>query len=167
MRHRIIVNPKASRGAAAEAVPLVRQKLSEAGLSFDLVETRNARHATSLACDAAREGIDVVVAMGGDGILNEVLNGLMQARDEGCAKTALGLIPVGRGNDFAYGAGIPEADIAAACEVLAAGRRKRIDIGRVAGGDFPAGLHFANGVGIGFDAVVGFEALVASHDIFQ
>jgi diacylglycerol kinase family enzyme len=73
-------------------------------------------------------------------------------------KTWLGVIPVGRGNDFAFGMGIP-VDFNQACMQFITPKSKVIDIGQVVGGFFPEGRYFGNGVGIGFDAVVGFEAL--------
>jgi YegS/Rv2252/BmrU family lipid kinase len=116
-------------------------------------------HAADLAARGAAEGYEVVVAAGGDGTANEVINGLMHAREAGLSSVpALGVLCVGRGNDFAFGAGIPK-DLDAGCRGLAGGARKRIDVGRVAGGLFPEGRFFGNGVGVGFDAVVGFEAL--------
>ena len=69
----------------------------------------------------------------------------------------MGVLCVGRGNDFAYGAGIP-TDLEVGCWALAQGHRRIIDVGRVVGGHYPQGRYFGNGVGIGFDAVVGFEA---------
>jgi diacylglycerol kinase family enzyme len=65
---------------------------------------------------------------------------------------------VGRGNDFGFSLGVPH-ELHQAVETLAAGRRRRIDIGELRGGLFPQGRCFGNGVGIGFDAVVGFESV--------
>jgi len=70
----------------------------------------------------------------------------------------MGILCVGRGNDFAYGMGIP-TDLEAGCRALAQGHRRPIDVGRVVGGLYPQGRYFGNGIGIGFDAVVGFEAV--------
>lgn len=70
----------------------------------------------------------------------------------------MGILCVGRGNDFAYGMGIP-ADLEAGCRALAQDYRRTVDVGKVTGGDYPEGRYFGNGVGIGFDAVVGFEAV--------
>ncbi|MEJ2748371.1 MAG: diacylglycerol kinase family protein, partial [Anaerolineae bacterium] len=100
----------------------------------------------------------VVVGVGGDGTANEVVNGLMQAKLAGADQTAMGILAAGRGNDFAYGVGMPD-DLATVCQILAQGQRRRIDVGRVTGGLFPNGRFFGNSVGIGFDAVVGFEAV--------
>jgi YegS/Rv2252/BmrU family lipid kinase len=99
-----------------------------------------------------------VVAVGGDGTANEVLNGLMRAKQAGTAVCAMGVLCVGRGNDFAYGVGI-SPDLEAGCRALAQGHRRPIDVGRVIGGLYPQGRYFGNGIGIGFDAVVGFEAV--------
>jgi diacylglycerol kinase family enzyme len=70
----------------------------------------------------------------------------------------MGVLCVGQGNDLAFGMGIP-ADLEAACRLLAQGHRRCIDVGLVRGGLFPEGRYFGNGIGIGFDAVVGFEAV--------
>jgi len=96
--------------------------------------------------------------VGGDGTANEVLNGLMRAKQAGAETCAMGILCVGRGNDFAYGMGIP-TDLEAGCQALAQGQRRTMDVGRVVGGLYPQGRYFGNGVGIGFDAVVGFEAV--------
>jgi YegS/Rv2252/BmrU family lipid kinase len=96
--------------------------------------------------------------MGGDGVANEVLNGLVSARREGLGSCAMGVLCAGRGNDFAYGVGVPQP-LEEACRVLANDHRRTIDVGRVAGGNGPDVRYFGNGVGVGFDAVVGFEAV--------
>ena len=157
-RHYLIVNPVAGRGAADKAVPAIEDHLRRHGQQFDLVRTERPWHAAELAREAVRQGYDVVVAVGGDGTANEVLNGLMSAKEEGVGTAAMGMISVGRGNDFAYGAGVPQG-AEAGCEILAKGHRRLMDVGRVTGGLYPQGRYFGNGVGIGFDAVVGFEAL--------
>jgi YegS/Rv2252/BmrU family lipid kinase len=153
----VIVNPVSGRGAGERAIPLIISGFQQNALDYDLVRTERPWHAAELARQAAREGFSVVVAAGGDGTANEVLNGLMQARTEGL-QPALGILCVGRGNDFAFGAGLPK-DLRQALRVLASGRRRQIDVGKVTGGLYPQGRYFGNGVGIGFDAVVGFEAL--------
>jgi diacylglycerol kinase (ATP) len=157
-RHKIIVNPVAGRGAGDRATPQIEALLGEHGLDFDLARTRQPWHAAELAQEAVAEGYDCVVGVGGDGTANEVLNGLMRAKHEGVGTCAMGMLCVGRGNDFAYGVEIPQ-DLEAGCAALAQGHRSTIDVGRVAGGLYPEGRFFGNGVGIGFDAVVGFEAV--------
>ena len=158
-RYQIIVNPISGRGAGERAAPLIEQMLRGYGLDFDLVHTERPWHAAELAQQACADQYDVVVAVGGDGTANEVLNGLMLAQQAGVQRhVALGVLCVGRGNDFAFGAGAPR-DLSAGCRALAEGHRRTIDVGRVVGGLYPQGRYFGNGVGIGFDAVVGFVAL--------
>lgn len=157
-KYRLIVNPISGRGAGAEAIPTLRQELSNAGLDFDLELTQSPWHAAELARAAVGEGCEYVVAVGGDGTANEVLNGLMQAKDAGEGSAIMGVIGVGRGNDFAFGMGVP-GGIKEGCEILRQDHCRTVDVGCVSGGLYPDGRYFGNGVGIGFDAVVGFEAL--------
>ena len=159
MKYKIIVNPTSGRGNGARIMPQLTQYLQSHHLDFDLVRTERPLHAIELARQSAEDGYSVVVAVGGDGTANEVLNGLMQAKQNGAADhVAMGILSAGRGNDFAYGVDVPD-DLEAGCQILAAGRRQTIDVGHVTGGLFPDGRYFGNSVGIGFDAVVGFEAL--------
>jgi diacylglycerol kinase (ATP) len=157
-KYKIIVNPISGRGHGEQAIPHIERMLGEYNLDFDLVRTERPWHAAELARDAAAAGYDVVVAASGDGTANEVLNGLMQAKQSGAGACAMGILCVGRGNDFAYGAGIP-ADLESGCRTLAQDHRRAMDVGLVSGGLYPEGRYFGNGVGIGFDAVVGFEAV--------
>lgn len=135
----------------------VKALLAQHQITYDLHLTEGPGHADELACEAWHNGTEMVVAAGGDGTINEVINGLMKMNPNGKQRPVLGVLPIGRGNDFAYGMTIPhvlEESIAA----LAKGSRRTIDIGRVTGGDYPQGRFFGNGVGLGFDTVVGFEA---------
>ena len=164
-KFKIIVNPVAGRGAGDQSIPQIQRILGEYGLDFDIARTERPWHAAELAKRAAIAGYDVVVAVGGDGTANEVLNGLMHAKaltsspsGEMRKTCAMGILAIGRGNDFAYGAGAP-TDLDAGCQALAQGCRRTIDVGRVTGGLYPQGRYFGNGIGIGFDAVVGFEAV--------
>jgi YegS/Rv2252/BmrU family lipid kinase len=70
----------------------------------------------------------------------------------------MAVLPIGRGNDFAFSMGAPTS-IDRSITAVSEGRTRSIDVGRVTGGDYPQGRYFGNGVGIGFDAVTGFEAL--------
>lgn len=157
-RYRIIVNPISGRGTGERSIPQVESLLRGYGLDFDLVRTERPWHAAELAEQAAADGCDVVVATGGDGTANEVINGLMRVKVSGGTPPAMGVLSVGRGNDLAHGMGIPPG-VEAGCQVLAEGVRRPVDVGRVAGGLYPEGRYFGNCVGIGFDAVVGFEAV--------
>lgn len=157
-RYRIIVNPTSGRGAGLAAVPQIKQYLDEQGWSYEICLTERPWHAAELAQEAVAAGCDVVVGAGGDGTANEIINGLMWAQKAGRGSAALGMLAVGRGNDFAFSMHIP-AGLDAGCQTLAEDHREKIDIGWVSGGDYPQGRYFGNGIGVGFDAVVGFEAL--------
>jgi len=148
----VIVNPVAGRGAGERIIPRIVRLLREHGLSFDLVRTERPWHAAELARQAVVSGYRTVVAVGGDGTSNEVLNGLMAAREAGEGETAMGVLCVGTGNDFAYGMGIP-LDLEEGCAALARGRMRRVDVGYARGFRY-----FGNGIGIGFDAAVNVVA---------
>ena len=159
---KVIVNPMADMGNVGRAIPDARDCLQKAGLSFEIEKTEGPMHAVELAQEAVRQGFDVVVGMGGDGTINEVLNGLVLAKHKGLGEAALGVLGVGRGNDFAFGAGIPPG-LEEGCAVLAENHRRRIDVGKVQVDDEKKWRFFGNGIGIGFDAVVGFEAAKMTH----
>jgi len=156
-RYKVIANPNAGHGKGARSIPEIERLMKEYGLDFDLVRTEGVGHGIQLARQAALDGYDVVVAAGGDGTVNEVLNGLMEARLAGPQRPALGVLCTGRGNDFAPALAIPET-LPEGCRVLNEGQRRLIDIGRVTGGKVPQGRLFINSLGIGFDAIATIEA---------
>ncbi|MFB0516245.1 MAG: diacylglycerol kinase family protein [Candidatus Neomarinimicrobiota bacterium] len=142
----VIANPAASRGGAVKALEKVRRITKEHKdyCSFDFMVTENPEHATELAKAHARD-YDLVAAFGGDGTVNEVVQGMVGGT------TPLAVIPYGTGNDFARSAGIP-LSIDAAMELLCHGTATPIDVG------FVNGRYFVNAVGIGFDGRVNYEA---------
>jgi diacylglycerol kinase (ATP) len=158
LKYFIIVNPISGRGNGARSIPDIRQFFENAGLEFNLITTERPGHALELAKEAVKQGYDVVVSAGGDGTANEILNGMIEANQENGHHACMAVIPVGRGNDFSYGMGVP-TDLSEVFECIRADQRRMVDIGRVYGDAFPDGRYFGNGIGIGFDAVVGFEAL--------
>jgi diacylglycerol kinase (ATP) len=158
MRYLVIVNPISGRGYAEKVIPDIEAGMREHGLAFDLVRTERPWHAAEIAEEAVREGYDVIATASGDGTANEAINGLMRARADGFNDTAFSILPVGTGNDMAYGLGM-RGNLQESIAALASNYRKKIDIGFVKGGDYPEGRYFANGVGIGFDAAVGFVAV--------
>lgn len=156
-RNCIIVNPTAGKGAANKAVPDIEAILKSLDVNYELKYTQYPGHGITLAEEACSGEYATVVAVGGDGTVNEVINGMMQAAKSSSSLPNLAVLPVGRGNDFSFGMGIPQ-DVESACTLLANGHTRKIDVGLVKGGDYPEGRYFGNGVGIGFDTVVGFEA---------
>ena len=153
----IIVNPTAGKGAAKKTMPEIEAILDRLGLNYDVKYTEYRGQGIQLAQEACSDDYAVVVAVGGDGTANEVINGMMQADQDGATLPNLAVLPVGRGNDFSFGMGIPQ-DLDSACQLLVDNHSRKIDIGLVKGGDYPNGRYFGNGIGIGFDTVVGFEA---------
>ena len=145
---KIIINTHGGKLSGDAKTALVEQGLQAAGIdNYHLEPTQYANHACELAQQAVQEGYPVVVAVGGDGTINEVLNGLMQAAGEQgqCAK--LGIIPMGTANDLADILEIPN-DVSEACQRLSTGNTRTIDIGCV------NGHYFANNSAIGLEPVV-------------
>ncbi len=166
MKTRVIVNPRSGRllrqagelrdprGESAIDLAAIEAALAALpGAELRLTERRG--HAEELAREAAAQGYELVVAAGGDGNLNEVLNGIAPGGDEGGSPgrpgPRLGVLPLGTGNDFARSIDVP-ADLAAAVAVLARGRTAAIDVGRAAA----AGTrrYFLNVAGGGFAGLV-------------
>lgn len=161
-RFKVILNPVAGKGKAGERAPEIESLLKAQGIEHEIFITRAVWHAAELARSAGKEGFDIVVAAGGDGTVNEVINGLVQAAQAGDRVPTLGVLSVGRGNDFSYGADIP-ADLEACVAVLRSGSPRPLDVGRVMGGFYPQGRYFGNGMGAGFDTIVGLEAAKMRH----
>ena len=126
VRYLLIVNPKAGRHRARARGQLVAEGLREAGHSCTVTETRTPHHATELA--AAGRDFDVVVAVGGDGTLNEVLGGLVQPHDPS-PQPLLGMVPAGSGDSVAMDLGI--LDEHQALSRLLAGEVRAIDLARI------------------------------------
>jgi diacylglycerol kinase (ATP) len=158
MRYFVIVNPISGRGRGEKSIPQIESSLRESGLDFKLVCTERVWHAAELAEGAVRDGYNVVVCASGDGTMNECINGIMNAKKAGHNSVAFGVLGIGTGNDFAGGIGIP-SDLDDSLKVLKENKRKKIDLGFVRGGYYPEGRYFGNGIGVGFDAAVGSEAV--------
>lgn len=148
MRVLAVVNPNATATTARERDVLAHAIGSEAEL--EIVETANRGHAAALACRAMRDGTDVVVALGGDGTVNEVVNGLLTdgVHDH---VPALGIVPAGSTNVFARALGLPGDRIEATgalLEGLRTGSRRAVSLGMV------EDRWFVFAAGVGFDAAV-------------
>ena len=158
MKYYVIVNPISGRGLGEKSIRQIESDLNENGLDFTLARTERMWHAAELAETAARDGYDVIVCASGDGTINEALNGMMKAKRAGFNGTAFSVLSIGTGNDFAASVGIP-TNLADSLKALKENKRKKIDVGLVKGGDYPDGRYFGNGIGVGFDAAVGHEAI--------
>jgi YegS/Rv2252/BmrU family lipid kinase len=126
-RFAILMNPASAGGKPRRVLPGLQRELDAAGAEHRVVETRDMAHATHAAREASGRG-EVVVALGGDGLVGKLAGAL---RDS----TPLGVVPAGRGNDFARALEIPE-DVAGATRVLLDGVRKALDLGEANGQPF-------------------------------
>jgi YegS/Rv2252/BmrU family lipid kinase len=135
----LIVNPSAGGGRAARALPAVEARLRALGVGYEVDATRDLAHAQDLAVAAAQRG-RVVVTLSGDGMLGAVAGVL---RDVPGA--VVGVLPGGRGNDFARVVGIP-LDAEAACDIIAGGVARPVDLGLA--GDTP----YIGIASVGFDS---------------
>jgi diacylglycerol kinase (ATP) len=138
----IIGNPKSGRAGDEDYLERFARILRSGGMPVEVLNTEHPNHATELASLA---GDRLVVAAGGDGTVNEVLNGLSP-------EATLGVLPLGTANVLARELGLP-LDPAEACRRLLKGERSRVDFG-VATDDVGAERRFACMAGIGFDAKV-------------
>lgn len=158
MKYFVIVNPTSGRGLGEKSISKIESFLKQHGFDYTLVRTERMWHAAELAEGAARDGYDVIVCASGDGTVNEAINGIMRAKKAGHNSVAFTVLGIGTGNDFAGGTGIPTT-LEEGLSALKENKRKRIDLGVVRGGDYPDGRYFGNGIGVGFDAAVGNEAI--------
>jgi diacylglycerol kinase (ATP) len=147
----LIVNPAAGGGRALHLEPWLHHRLQRAGSGARMIETREPGHARELARHAAEGGHDRVVAVGGDGTVQEIVNGLLEAS----SPLGLGILPSGNGNDLARSLRLPTRP-EQGMTVALGDRMTTIDVGRATRGDGATGVvrHFTAAGGIGFDAQV-------------
>ena len=150
---KVIVNPVAGAYSTRRKWPRISKLLRYVGLSFDYEYTEGVGHAIELARAAASDGYRYLVAVGGDGTVNEVANGILRSANS--ADTVLGIVSTGTGSDFVRSVGIPR-DYISACSFLASSRRLLIDVGMVEYKSKGQTVRrfFVNAAGIGFDAAV-------------
>jgi diacylglycerol kinase (ATP) len=127
MKSRLIVNPVSGSDAAPDYLQTINERLRAAIGDMNIVMTIAAGDALNAGEIAAQEGCDQIFVAGGDGTLNEVLNGVAKVPGA-LEKTTFGLIPLGTGNDFADALGLPES-VADALDILLQGRTIHADVG--------------------------------------
>lgn len=153
MRVFFIVNPVAGISEFQKQINRAADHLSAQGCQVERKETKKPGDAMSLARQAAQEGFDVAVAVGGDGTVNEVCNGLANS------STALGVLPAGTANVYAADVGIPiwwplrPDAVLRGAEILLRGQRRRIDLGQIKLADGHS-RYFLMWCGIGLDAAI-------------
>jgi diacylglycerol kinase (ATP) len=148
----IIFNPAAGKGRAARHEAEVRAALQGVNLSYELHRTERAGHAQQLAATAAADDrYTALVAVGGDGTINEIVNGMLESN------MPLGFIPIGTGNDWTKMLNLPPNQPSQAVQRLVAQNIRPVDVGVV------NGRAFLNAVGCGLDAQIAIEALRPSR----
>jgi diacylglycerol kinase (ATP) len=150
---KIIVNPAAGSNTTHRKWPSIQSFLKNHGLTFDYQFTEGRGHGIELAKAAACDGHRYLVAVGGDGTVHEVANGILQSQNS--KETTLGIICTGTGSDFSRSIGLPR-DFTRACSAIINPHISGVDIGLV---EYQikgqtCQRFFVNSAGIGFDAAV-------------
>jgi YegS/Rv2252/BmrU family lipid kinase len=147
-----VLNPASGGGRGSRRRASIERLLRQSGIDYRLTVSERPGQAVDLAREAAGGGCRRFICIGGDGTLNEVLNGALEA---GAGDITLALIPVGRGDDWARTFGIPR-DFGSAVRLIAAGHTVQQDVGVAVfdQGGAPVRRHFINVAGVGFDAYV-------------
>lgn len=140
----IIVNPISGTKGKSRIIQLLNERLDKEKFDVRLLKTQYKGHAEKIAIEEKEKKTDVVIAVGGDGTINEVGKGLAKS------DTAMGIIPCGSGNGFARHLQIP-MDIEKAIDVINVGRKETVDYGMM--NDHP----FFCTCGVGFDAHISME----------
>ncbi len=151
----IIVNPVSGGGRARRRWPQLAAALARHGVEHDAEVTSSAGHAVQLAQQAIASGHRRLLALGGDGSFNELVNGLVAQQEVPLETVLAAVAPLGTGNDWAHAMQVPDnPDLLAAA--MARGRSRRVDLGiaeaRGAAGDGPRRLAFHNNAGAGINA---------------
>ena len=148
----IIANPAAHSGDGERGALFAEtflESYASATSGFEVVRTSGPEDATEIAASAT--GRDTVIALGGDGVIHEVVNGLMRLRRED--RPQLGIIPMGSGNDYARTLGIKRNDVADALAQLVRGHAKSCELGRV------NGTYYMQTLSFGLDAAIALDTM--------
>lgn len=139
----LIVNPRAGKGRVGRELPRLLDTIAASGARAEVLTTHHAGHATALARTAAEDGVGTVVAVGGDGTVNEVVNGMIDG-DRAVGDAALGVVAAGSGADFARTFSLPAHTDADLRGIV--GATTPLDVGRIdcAGPDGPVTRYFVN-----------------------
>jgi YegS/Rv2252/BmrU family lipid kinase len=142
MRAKLILNPTSRRAVSAARLKKIERALTEKGFSLETCAASQPGEAREKAAGAVAESFQMVICAGGDGTIHEVVNGIAGS------DLVLGILPMGTGNVLAWEMNIP-LDLQKACEVLATGRVRTIDLGLTS-----VGSYFSCMAGVGLDAQV-------------
>ncbi|HFC11649.1 MAG TPA: diacylglycerol kinase family lipid kinase, partial [Anaerolineae bacterium] len=157
MTHRIILNPYANQGRAQKQIESIRAAYRAVNIEHEIVLTTQPKDAITLAQQAVAQGYTAVVAAGGDGTVNEVVNGLVRGAETGRPTLPLGVIPVGTGNDFAHMLKLPKK-MKAIIDNIVAGATRQIDVGYVVIDGATTGHYFGNNCALAMEPMVNMES---------
>ena len=147
----VILNPYSNRWEAGRRAHEIESSLQRAGIDFIMQKTERPLHGTELARLAVENGHLPIIAVGGDGAVGEIINGIMQATPVGERPAGpLGIIPFGTANDLTDVLGLPR-DIDEAVKIISDGFTRDIDVGKV------NGHYFDNNSAIGLEPMVTIE----------
>jgi diacylglycerol kinase (ATP) len=146
---KLIFNPMSDRGRSGQRASDLRAIVEEYG-GAEWVGTEYPNHAVELAAKASLEGYDTVVALGGDGTVHEIINGLMRVSES--HRPQLAVVPIGSGNDFAFASGV-SLNPPQAMQRVFTGGPKAVDVGVIRDNNGRV-EYWDNSVGIGFDAKI-------------
>lgn len=151
----VIVNPNAGNGKGKKDWNKISSFLKNRSIGFEAIFTESRHHAIKLSAEGITAGFRKIISVGGDGTLNEVVNGIFNQNSCPTSDITLALIPVGTGNDWGRMFGIPlmyESAVKTICD----GKKMLHDIGKVSyyNGDEQESRYFINIAGLGFEATV-------------
>jgi len=158
IRFLYIVNPTSGKGRGKKVIPTIEEFCKSSKIDYTILETKQRAHAIELTQNNSHK-FDAIVAVGGDGTVNEVVNGLMV---DGASPTHFGVLPVGSGNDFVKNIKLPKniKDILSVIHNEELREITHSDLGEITfsdGNNTDVHKHyFINGLGIGFDAYVAY-----------
>jgi diacylglycerol kinase (ATP) len=163
MKPLCVLNPRSRGGKTAGQAEQILSALTKRIGPVDLVRTERPRHAAELGEQAVRDGRELVISVGGDGTIHEIVNGLMRAPRGAAPRPRLGIVGQGTGGDLRKTLGL-EHRLEAYLEAIASGRARAIDVGRfsyVDHEDRPAEAWFVNILSMGMGGLV--DRYVATH----
>ena len=144
---KVILNPYSARWKALERWHEVAPMLRDAGVDFEVVQSKSKGQGLELAEQAVRDGFSPIIAAGGDGTIGDVVNGMIKAVGENGPLPPFGILPLGTANDLVDNLRLP-TDIRGACAVIAAGNTREVDLCSV------NGRYFANNAALGLEPLV-------------
>lgn len=156
MHVKVILNPYANRWQAQSRIGMVQSALQVVKVTADLSVTNGPEHGITLARTAVEAGYEAVIAAGGDGTINEVINGILQATPADQPTLPFGIIPIGTANDFAKMQNLP-LELVPAAQIIAAQKTHRIDAGEIrCGADAPC-RYFINNSAVAMEPMITIE----------